>query len=162
MTRRLLAPVVLLLVVLAACGGDDDENRADTTSATTATTVFNADRARAEITAMWTKQFREGVTVDEAIAHLEHGESYRDALAQQKSTGSTKGLTVAVKDVQVSSPTEATVTYDILINGSVVLPNTTGQAKYIDGGWKVGEKHFCALISAANIHPPACEKVLSG
>jgi hypothetical protein len=157
--RRSLA-VSLLFVLLAACGGgggDDD----DVAEEETTTTAFDRAAATAEITAMWTQQFSEGQTVDAAVANLENGETYRDAIIQQQTSGATRGLSVQVKDVQVTSPTVATVTYDILLSGNVALAGTKGNAVRIDGKWKVSEQHFCVLLSLGQINPPACEAVLN-
>jgi hypothetical protein len=110
---------------------------------------------------MWTNYFKESNTVDDAVASLENGDKYRDAILQQQQSGATKGLTVVVKDVQVVNPNLATVTYDIVINGNVALANSKGNAVKVNGDWKVSEQHFCVLLNLGNIHPPACEPILN-
>jgi ABC-type glycerol-3-phosphate transport system substrate-binding protein len=157
MTRRLLAAAAVLML-LAACGGGDDES--DTADATTTTTASPA-QASADITAMWTSYFKAGNPVDDAVASLENGATYRDAIIQQQQSGATNGLSVVVKDVQVINPKLGQVTYDIVINGNVALANSKGNAVFVDGKWKVSEQHFCVLLSLGGINPPACEKVLN-
>ena len=156
MIRRFAAAAVVLLV-LGACGGGggDDE------PAAAPTTVFDRASAMADIKEMWTTQFNGAQTVDGAVGLIENGPTYRDAIQQQEESGATNALSVAVKDVQLTNNTLATVTYDIVINGNVALANTKGNATFVDGKWKVSEQHFCVLLNLGNIHPPACEKVLS-
>jgi hypothetical protein len=162
--KRVLAGAVLLVMLTGCGGGGDDKKASDTTApapSTTATTVFDAEKAKADIAAVYTKLFNESTPVDEQVALLEHGEDYRDAINQQKASGSSKGVSVSVKSVQPSSPVLADVTFDILLNGAVVAANTKGQAKWIDGSWKVNERLFCTLLNLGNIHPDRCEQVLS-
>ena len=157
MTRRLLAAAAVLML-LAACGGGDDESDAPNV---TATTAASSAQARADITAMWTSYFKAGNPVDDAVASLENGATYRDAIIQQQQSGATNGLSVVVKDVQLTNETLAAVIYDIVINGNVALANSRGNAVFVDGKWKVSEQHFCVLLNLGSINPPACEKVLN-
>jgi hypothetical protein len=164
--KRVLASAALL-VVLAGCGGGGGKNDAAATTttkpvaSTPPTTVFDAERARTEVTAMWTAFFSEGTPVADVVAHLENGENYPDAITQQRASGSSKGVTTVVKNVNFQNPQLADVTFDIVLNGAVVVPNTKGQAKWIDGKWKVNERLFCTLLNLGNQHPPRCEQVLS-
>jgi hypothetical protein len=164
--KRVLAGA-LLLVMLGGCGGGGDkkdEASATTTTkpvSTTATTIFDAERARTEVTTMYTTFFNPATSVDDQVAHLENGAALKDAVTQNHSSGAANGLTVAVKSVQFQSPELASVNFDILLNGAVVAANTQGQAKWLDGTWKVNERLFCTLLNLGSQHPPRCEQVLS-
>ena len=50
----------------------------------------------------------------------------------------------------VTSPTQAQVTYTILVSGSPVLKNQKGLAVKQNGTWKVGDQSFCALLAMEN------------
>jgi hypothetical protein len=69
--------------------------------------------------------------------------------AQQRSPLA-QGATAKVNGVVLTSPTKATVAYDILLNGTPALPNQQGQAIYQDGIWKVGDSSFCGLLKLEN------------
>ena len=47
----------------------------------------------------------------------------------------------------VVSPTQAKVTYSILLSGQTALPDQSGMAVFQDGTWKVGTASFCGLLS---------------
>lgn len=164
--KRVLA-VAATFAVLAACGGGgggEDQAAATTTAApsTTATTVFDGDRAKAEITTLYTTFFNDQTPTDQQVQMLENGEALKGAIEQNRTSGAATGLSVNVKSVQLSSPLEGTVNFDILLKGAVVAPNTQGKAKWLDGRWKVDQKLFCTLLNLGNQNPPACEAVLSG
>ena len=55
-----------------------------------------------------------------------------------------------VTAVKVTSPTRATVTYDILIGGKPALSNQTRTAAYQGQTWKVGDGSFCQLLALEN------------
>ena len=157
--RRLL--FVLALVLVAACGGGGDDDEAATPSATTTAppaTVIPPPTgdAKADVTAMWTKFFVDATPADEKIRHLENGEAHRAEVNQMLASGQTKGVTIEVKDVAVTSPTAATVSYAILLNGQPAVPNATGDAILQDGRWKVTETVFCVLIQLGGQNPPTC------
>jgi hypothetical protein len=160
MKRVLAVGVAMVAVVsLAACGGGDDGKAADsptTTAEVTTTVPFEAGKAEADIRALYAKFFSDTTTVDDAVQLLEEGESLRSALEQQKSSGAAKGISSTVKTVQFQSETLADVNFDILLNGKVVAANTKGQAKFIDGSWKINKALFCTLVGLAGQNPPAC------
>ncbi len=62
--------------------------------------------------------------------------------------------TAACQTAAVPSPC-AEVTYNILVNGTVALPNATGYATVVGGKWLVAKATFCALESLENGSPPA-------
>jgi hypothetical protein len=161
--KRVLAIGVACVAVLslAACGGggDDDKTASATTTtekATTTTVPFEAAKAEADIRAAYAKLFNDQSTTDEAVQLLEEGESLRSAIDEQKKSGAAKGISTNIKSVQFQSETLADVNFDILLNGAVVAANTKGQAKFIDGSWKVNKALFCTLLGLAGQTPPAC------
>ncbi|HLH84499.1 MAG TPA: hypothetical protein VKV38_14655 [Trebonia sp.] len=62
----------------------------------------------------------------------------------------------------VTSPTQATVKYDLTAGGQTVASNTTGVAVLQDGVWKVGDASFCGLLKQGSAFlniplPAACK-----
>jgi hypothetical protein len=59
------------------------------------------------------------------------------------------GSTATVSSVTITSPSKATVHYEVLLLGTPLLKNQVGTAVYLDGVWKVGITSFCGLASLA-------------
>jgi ethanolamine utilization microcompartment shell protein EutL len=59
------------------------------------------------------------------------------------------GSSADVKSVTITSPSRATVHYDVLLLGTPLLKNQVGTAVYLDGAWKVGVTSFCGLVDLA-------------
>ena len=154
--------ITVALLALAACGGGGDDEAADATTtteaptATTATTVFEPEKAKADITALYTTFFNDQTTTDQAVQLLEKGEELRSAIDQQRTSGAAKGITTSITSIQFRDPSVADVKFDILLNGAVVAPNTAGEAKWLDGRWKINKQLFCTLVGLAGQNPPAC------
>jgi hypothetical protein len=51
--------------------------------------------------------------------------------------------------VTLTSPSQATVTYDITLAGNAVASNQKGTSVLENGVWKVGDTAFCGLLSEA-------------
>lgn len=172
MAKRLAAVLLILVLAAGACGNGDDDDAAEATTTTEAqagdddaadeaqepdgTDVAGATQA---VTATWTRFFDPSTPPEEGLAMLENGEAHREAAAasaQQRAT-----VSVNVKNVLITGPTNAEVTYDILTGGSVAVPDSKGVAVYEDGRWKVSEQTFCALLAIGGIQDPACEGVVS-
>ena len=52
---------------------------------------------------------------------------------------------ITVSSVAVTSPSQATVHYEVLLLGTPLLKNQVGTAIYQDGVWKVAIASFCGL-----------------
>ncbi len=164
-TRRGLAIVLTVAIGLGACGGGDDDGEADaptdevddtaTTAAAdepTTTTAAVVDEAadRAIIEQMTTEFFRLLGTgnQEEAVPLLENGADYLDEMLHCADLTAT--AEVVMKDVQFTDPDHAITTYDILLNGAVVLADSGGSAVRVDGEWLVAENTFLSLYDAAS------------
>jgi hypothetical protein len=106
--------------------------------------------AIAQIKANWVAFFNGKGAADKKIALLQNGQKFAAAIRAQAASGIASGATAKVKAVVVNSPTSATVSYDILLNGTPALQNQTGTAVYEDGTWKVGDVSFCQLLTLEN------------
>lgn len=148
---RWTAVALLAAVALAACGGDDAASDDTTTTAPpeTTTTVFDEAAATEEINGVLVDFFArlgEG-DIDGAIPLLENGEDYRARMEHCKDltlTASAEPQTVVFDDNE-----SATLTFDILLGGAVVLAGAGGGAVNVDGAWVVSENTFLSLYDAA-------------
>ena len=77
--------------------------------------------------------------------YVEGGSKFASVLQATASTGANASATV--QSVTVTSPTEATVHYTVLLSGAPVLTKQKGTAVYQDGTWKVSTTSFCGLAA---------------
>jgi hypothetical protein len=125
---------------------------------TSATSLaFDQTAATAQITANWEKFFTPGTSIDERVALLQSGAALRAAIEQSATNPLQQQASAKVTQVTFTSPTQATVTYDVSLNGTVALPNAQGTAVLEGGTWKVSQDSFCSLLSLAATGPiPGC------
>ncbi|MFE7559354.1 hypothetical protein [Kitasatospora sp. NPDC057500] len=105
--------------------------------------------ATTAITDNWQKFFDPGTPIPEKASLLQNGDVLLPVLegfTQDPRVGQVKAR---VTDVAFTSPTEATVTYELSLEGNVVEPAATGQAVLDNGVWKVSRSTLCALLVQA-------------
>ena len=76
---------------------------------------------------------------------LEDGEKFTSVMESTAKAGANASATV--QSVTITSPTEATVHYSVLLSGSPVLTGQKGTAVDQDGTWKVSTASFCGLAA---------------
>ncbi len=130
---------------------------APASSAPATPTSTSNSSAVAQITANWEKFFSASTPISAKAALLQNGSAFASAMSQFDKLAP-KGLGAKVTGVTVTSPTSATVKYDITAGSSTLLPNQTGQAVLQGGTWKVGDTSFCSLLKLApgETLPAAC------
>ena len=129
---------------------------ATTTTVATATTPDVATE-KATIAANWARFFLPATSMADRIALLENGATLQQALEQRAKDPLQQQASATVKAVELTAPDRAAVTYDVLLNGSLALPDAQGIAVLQGGVWKVGAESFCALISLGATGPiPGC------
>jgi Flp pilus assembly protein TadD len=151
MRTRSLVAVIAMALVLAACGSSG-QSTAD---------------AQKEVTANWTTFFN-GANPDTAakVKLLQDATALQAAVAAQETNPTAKAVSANVKSVEIlkgdtckttglTSPC-AKVTYDIVANGSALLPNATGFAVRQNGKWLVSKTTFCTLVSLQGPKPQGC------
>jgi len=155
--HRILQLIVLvgaLGVGIAACGsssnnsggGSSPSASAPATSASAAT----SGSAAATITANWEKFFNAKTPVAQRVALLQNGSAFQSVISAQAGSGLASTASAKVTKVTVTSSSQATVKYSILISGTTALPNQTGVAVLQGGTWKVGLASFCGLLTLEN------------
>ncbi len=156
-SRGLVAVVFALAVSLTACS-DDSGGGSESTPPTPSverteptpspSTSGPADQAAAEkeIKENWQKFFDPKTSTKDKQAVLENGDQMGPVL--QVFSGDQRGgqVEAQVTKVEFTEPTEATVTYTLLLNGATALPDASGTSVEQDGTWKVSVSTLCALV----------------
>jgi hypothetical protein len=145
--------VLVLAATLTACSDNGGGSSASSTSSVKnspsvppATAPADPAAAQQEIEQNWEKFFDPAVSAKDKLAVLENGEQMAPVL--QGFSGDQRGQQVKadVQKIEFTSPTEANVTYTLLLQGATALPNASGTAVEQNGTWKVSAKTLCALV----------------
>ena len=103
--------------------------------------------ASALITANWETFFNGNTAAAKRIAVLQNGQTFASIIQAQSGSSLAKSASAKVLKVAVTSSTQAAVTYNVLLSGTMALPDQIGTAVYQDGTWKVGDVSFCGLLA---------------
>lgn len=175
-TRSSVSLIMLVCALgtsVAACGSSGSTSisapgsgaSSTSTPAPSATTSSSAPATAgnpvAEITANWTAFFDPKTSADKRISLLQNGQTFASIIRAQAGSSLASSSSAKVKKVTVTSATKASVTYDILLAGTPVLPNQSGVAVLQGGTWKVGDVSFCGLLTLENNNKPmaVCKSV---
>jgi hypothetical protein len=151
-------------VTLAACGASSGGGAAASTSASSAaapastsapavsasaasSSPAGSSAAASSIAANWTAFFDAKTPVAKRVSLLEDGPEFAAVIKSQAGGGLAAAATAKVTRVTVTSASQATVVYNILVAGQAALSNQSGTAVLQDGTWKVGLASFCGLLS---------------
>jgi hypothetical protein len=169
-----LASLAVLVVAVAACGSGGGSSSGSSPSASasgaassapasaapssTASSGGGSSAPVAQIKANWQAFFNPKTPVSKRVSLLQNGQTFASIISAQASLPLATSATSSVSAVTVESPTQAKVTYSILVGGSPALKNQPGVAVNQGGVWKVGDQSFCALLTLeGNGKPPtAC------
>jgi hypothetical protein len=139
--------LVALAATVAACGSSSPSSG---TSKPPAAASPASSNPVSQITANWETFFSAKTPTSQRVSLLQDGSQFQSVISAQAGGGLASQASAKVVKVTVSSPTQATVKYDILLNGTPALSNQTGTAVYQDGTWKVGVTSFCGLLTLEN------------
>ena len=137
-------------LILAACGGGGSHQSSakPTASPTTAAEPTTGPAAVAAITANWKTVFNGKAPIPRRLALVQDGSrvaAFVEAQAKTSFGQAATGSTATVSLVSITSPSQATVHYEVLLLGTPLLKNQVGTAVYLDGVWKVAIASFCGL-----------------
>jgi hypothetical protein len=162
----------------AACGSSSPSTSSSSPATTPATTAPTSPAASspaaspgsgsaspatvAAVTKNWEAFFNAKTPVPQRVGLLQDGSQFASIIQSQAGSGLAAAATAKVTHVTVTSPTQATVSYEILIGGTPELKNQTGTAVNENGTWKVGVGSFCGLLTLENAGktsglPAACK-----
>ena len=137
-------------LILAACGGGGGSaaSQKPTASPAAAAEPASGAAAVAAITANWKTVFNGKAPIPERLALVENGSQVAAFVQAQAKTAfgaAAAGSTATVASVMITSPSQATVHYEVLLLGTPLLKNQVGTAVYLNGIWKVAIASFCGL-----------------
>src|SRR5215469_15785896 len=177
MARRIfLAPALGLAVAaaVAACSSSPGTTTApsattsaaapatNTASPTPPPTATGTSSAVADITANWEAFFSSSTPNSKRVELLQNGSAFASTVAAFSSSPLASAVSAKVDSVQLTSPTQANVKYDLTAAGQSVAKGATGVSVLENGVWKVGDASFCGLLKqgAALLNiplPSACK-----
>jgi hypothetical protein len=159
-TRRLISWILLVCAAgigVAACGSSSSSTPTPSASPTSAAAKPSASSAspavsadQKAIAANWTAFFNPKTPVAQRVNLLQDGSSFASIIKAQASSSLASTASAQVTKVQVTTPSQAAVTYNILVAGTPALKDQAGTAVYQDGTWKVGVASFCGLLALEN------------
>ena len=155
--------LIVLALTTVACGGSSPSSSSTShPPAATSPAAGGGGNAVAEITTNWEAFFSAKTPVSQRVSLLQDGSQFQSVIQAQAGGGLASQASAKVTKVTVTSPTQATVKYDILLNGTPALTNQTGTAVLDNGTWKVGVTSFCGLLTIENSGkttglPAACQ-----
>jgi hypothetical protein len=138
-------------LILAACGGGSSSHPPSAnpaTSASRAAEPTSGAAAVAAITANWKTVFDGKAPIPRRLALVQDGPqvaAFVQAQAKTSFGAAAAGSTATVASATITSPSQATVHYEVLLLGTPLLKNQVGTAVYLDGIWKVAIASFCGL-----------------
>jgi len=156
--RILIAPALglALAVAITACSSGSSSSSSSsssapaTSSATSSTSSGGSAATVAAITANWEAFFSPSTSPAKKLDLLQNGQAF-SSIVSSLSSGLGAEASAKVTSVTVTSPTQATVKYQVLLGGSPApIPAQTGTAVYEDGTWKVSDGSLCALLALEN------------
>ncbi len=75
--------------------------------------------------------------------------AFVEAQAKTSFGQAAKGSSAKIASVTITSPSQASVAYEVLLLGTPLLKNQHGIAVYENGTWKVGVASLCGLVHLA-------------
>jgi len=138
-------------LALVACGGGGSTPARPASpkpSATTSAEPVSGAAAVTVITANWKTVFDGKAPLARRLALVQDGSQLTAFIEAQAKTSfgqAAMGSSATVGSVIISSPSQATVHWDLLLLGTPLLKNQVGSAIYLDGTWKVSIGSFCGL-----------------
>jgi hypothetical protein len=158
-TRRFVSWILLAVAIgggLAACSSGSSTTSSTPASApssagaTSTSSGSSSTGAEQTITTNWEAFFNPATPVAKRVSLLQDGQAFAAVIRAQAGSSLASQATAKVSKVTVSSPTQAAVTYTILLAGTPALKNQSGVAVNEGGTWKVGLKSFCGLLTLEN------------
>lgn len=157
--RRAALCGCVIALAAAGCsssGGAESSSTSNTASTSNAGKQAPAGVARA-VSHAYAVFFGSTSTAAQSEAVLQHGASFRQALAAEGKSSYADKSAAKVSRVSLASDHVADVTFTVLDNGKPLLSNTQGKAVLDGGAWKVAAVTFCGLLQLEGTAPTACK-----
>lgn len=159
---RWFAVACAVAAAAPACSNNAASSAPSQPAAASSAEPTSGAAAEQQISTNWTTFFNPKTPVSKRIALLQNGQTFASVIQAQAGSALASQASAAVSKVAVSSPSQASVSYAILLGGKTALPNQSGTAVYQSGTWKVAVASFCGLLtleaggSSAGL-PAACK-----
>ncbi|MFG2879992.1 hypothetical protein ACGFYU_34105 [Streptomyces sp. NPDC048337] len=156
------AALLAAVPALAGCSSDSGNDggaaspSVSAPGAPTGTGPADPAAAKAQIEKNWVVFFGPKTSMEERVKVLENGETLQPLLAGFAADPMAAKSSAKVTEVVFTSPTEARVTYDLLVGDTPALPGSKGTAVLQDGVWKVSVKTLCGLVELSGNAAPGC------
>jgi hypothetical protein len=143
-------------LIVAACGSSASSHsstpRPKATASSAAAEPTSGPAAEAAIRANWMTLFNGKASIPLRLGLLQDGSQFAAFVQAEAKTSfgqAAKGSSATIASVTITSPSQASVAYEVLLLGTPLLKNQHGIAVYEDGTWKVGVTSFCGLVHLA-------------
>jgi hypothetical protein len=144
------------LVALPSPGPPSLATTAPAGSTTTSASIDTEAVARDQITEALLGAFGGGgsLSAEEAIAGGVPLDADAKQAAKQRNAILVGAIVPRVNWIDFDSPTRAIVNFDLLKDGQLVTANTTGEATFVDGYWRITSETFCTVARRASVKCP--------
>lgn len=145
---RVLVPLAGA-ALLASCSSSGGSTAA-TSSTSAGSPSFNQSAATAQVTQAWQSFFSKSTPISQKETLLQNGTTSMMPAVQAFATDPRVGqVTATVQKVTFPSATEADVSYQISLNGTVMESGMAGKAVNVNGQWLVSDATLCGLLQLA-------------
>jgi hypothetical protein len=155
--RRVVQQILLVSALaagIAACSSSGNSSSSGASSspssAPSSAAPSGSSGTTSTIAANWAAFFNAKTPVAKRISLLQDGQTFASVIRAQAGSGLAASATAKVTKVTIVSPSQAKVTYSILIGGQSALSGQSGVAVLQGGTWKVGLASFCGLLTLEN------------
>lgn len=145
---RFLIPLAGVALV-AGCGGSGSGTASSSSGAASSAAVdHSADTAA--VTRVWQSFFSKDTPISQKEALLENGTGSMKPAVQAFAADPRVGQASAtVQKVDFPAANQADVTYQISLDGAVMMSGMAGKAVEVDGSWLVSDTTLCGLLQLA-------------
>jgi hypothetical protein len=145
---RFLIPLAGVALV-AACGGSSN-GTASSSTATAGSAAANQGAETTAVTQVWQSFFSKDTPISQKEALLENGTTTMKPAVQAFAADPRVGqVSATVQKVDFPAPNQADVTYQISLNGSVMMGGMAGKAVKVNDHWLVSDTTLCGLLQLA-------------
>jgi ferric-dicitrate binding protein FerR (iron transport regulator) len=153
--RTFLAPALCLALAAAITACSSSSSSSSSAPATTATASGTPAASSssggsaatvATIKTNWEEFFSSSTPNSKRVELLQNGQVFASAVNAFAASPLASAVSAKVTSVTVTSPTQATVKYNLTAAGVSVFSGTSGVAVLDGGVWKVGDASFCGLL----------------
>ncbi len=150
---RLLVRILIPLAgvaLLAGCGSSGNSSSASSSASTGASAAGGQSADTAAVTQVWQSFFSKDTPISQKEALLQNGTTTMKPALQAFAADPRVGQASAtVQKVTFPDANDADVTYQIALNGTVMMGGMAGKAIKQNGQWLVADSTLCGLLQLA-------------